>query len=201
MCVCGDAFEKCRWRRDVCVGPQPQAGGAQAPPIQLKRGRGRAGGEKELANHAEKARAEAEAKEKALEGQRLKEELNKMLLEAATLALVEVRLSFNTRFEKNNQKHNILWEHVTKKYNERVDRNELPEGDRRSVAALRRRWELELGEFRLWCATASRAVQYSGVPADKVDQEVTAHWRPTCTLFRKAGFNRWWRRATPPSIL
>ena len=52
----------------------------------------------------------------------------------------------------------------------------------------RRRYNTELGEFRLWCKVADAAVTRSGVEADEVLNDVTQHRRPTTHLFWQAGY-------------
>ena len=44
------------------------------------------------------------------------------------------------------------------------------------------------GSFRLWCATANRAIEQSGVPADEVEERVRLNYRPTTPIFRRNGW-------------
>ena len=85
--------------------------------------------EKEVEDRKEAARIEAEAKAKALEEQKLKDELNQPLSEAAQLGLVEDRLSLQKRFESNNQKHDVLWQKVHALYTKRIDDGLLSKSD------------------------------------------------------------------------
>ena len=64
----------------------------------------------------------------------------------------------------------------------------LPEKDRFSVAALKRRWLLEYNEFEMWCAAVRRAVGMSGVSRaehPQVEGLVQAHRRCTTSTFRR----------------
>jgi hypothetical protein len=56
------------------------------------------------------------------------------------------------------------------------------------LEALQKRFSNELGEFRLWCSIANRAIELSGVPAEEVEEKVGAHYRVTTHIFRKAGW-------------
>lgn len=51
------------------------------------------------------------------------------------------------------------------------------------------RFSRELGSFRQWCEIADRAMKESGVPADEVEERVTAHRRPTTRIFIQHGWH------------
>jgi hypothetical protein len=102
--------------------------------------------------------------------------------DAGALVLVETVAKFQHRFDNTSDRADSIWEHIHYEFMTRVRSGELPFADGRGAAALQKRWNTELGEFRLWCATANRAVQLSGVPADQVEELVTAHFRVTTPL-------------------
>ena len=170
---------------------------------------------RDLKSKEESAAVAATAKAAKEEAARQKAEENRPLTELGVLKLVEVRIGYDKRFDNTSDKAESVWAHVAKDYNALVDKAVLPDSDRRAfsspspsssssstpsspcrreVAALQKRWSHELGEFRLWCATANRAVQLSGVPADEVEEMVAAHRRPTTSLFRRLA------SCSPPSL-
>ena len=110
------------------------------------------------------------------------------MTDAGVLILVESVAKFQHRFDNTSDKADAVWQHVHAHFMKSVTKGELPESDGRSAAALQKRWNTELGEFRLWCATANRTVQLSGVPADAVEEMVKAHYRPSTSLLRKHGY-------------
>ena len=57
----------------------------------------------------------------------------------------------------------------------------------RSVTAFKAIWSKYFGEGKLWGAKAQRAVQYSGVPAEQVEEMVTDHYNVTTPLLIKYG--------------
>jgi hypothetical protein len=144
---------------------------------------------KEFEEEQEKKKLEAEAAAARAQKKLEQEELTKVFSAAGVLALVEIRLSLESEFEKGAAKHKVLWEKVKDRFDALIALHDLPASDGRSAEALKTRWSLELGEFRLWCDKARRAIQYSGVPADQVEERVTEHWRPTSALFRKANYD------------
>jgi len=170
---------------------------------------------RDLKTKEESAAVAAQAKAAKEEAARQKAEENRPLTELGVIKLVEVRIGYDKRFDNTSDKAESVWAHVAKDYNALVDKAVLPDSDRRAlsspspsssssstpsspcrreVAALQKRWSHELGEFRLWCATANRAVQLSGVPADEVEEMVAAHRRPTTSLFRRLA------SCSPPSL-
>ena len=132
---------------------------------------------------AAKNMAEAKAK-KAAE----KEETNRAMTEAGLICLVEVRIKFQHRFDNSSDKSDSIWEHVRVDFMKHVNSGALPPSDGRSTAALTKIFQRELGEFRLWNAIANRAVQLSGVPADRVEEDVKAHYRSTTSTFRRLNY-------------
>jgi hypothetical protein len=113
----------------------------------------------------------ATAKKKALEE---KAENNKTLTEMAIITIVELRLKYQARFDNSSDKNSAAWEHIHNDYMKKVSDHTLAESDRLTSAQLQRRWGLEYGEYKLWCAVANRAVNLSGVSADDVEEQVRA---------------------------
>ena len=138
---------------------------------------------KQLAATTAKSVAEAKAKQVAE-----KEETNRPMTEQGLMALVEVRIKYQHRFDNSSDKSDSIWEHVRVDFMRRVASGALPPTDGRSTAALTKIFQRELGEFRLWNAIANRAVQLSGVPADRVEEDVKAHYRSTTSTFRRLNF-------------
>lgn len=142
----------------------------------------------QLEDAVQRASVLAEQEKKRLEKAAEREEENRNMSEAGVMQLVSIRLSYQSRFDNPSDKADKIWEHIHNDFMKFVDDGELPPGDGRNQTALEKRFNTELGEFRLWAATANRAVEHSGVPADEVEEKVRAHHRPTTTLFIKAGY-------------
>ena len=135
---------------------------------------------------ADKAAAEKKRLEKAAE----KEEETRNMSEAGAMQLVTIRLKYQSRFDNTTDKADAIWAHIHDEFIQLVEKGDLPSTDGRSAQALQTRFNTELGEFRLWAATANRAVELSGVPADEVEEKVRAHWRPTTSLFRNSNYEQ-----------
>jgi hypothetical protein len=135
---------------------------------------------------ADKAAAEKKRLEKAAE----KEEESRNMTEAAAMQLVTIRLKYQYRFDNRSDKADAIWAHIHDDFMKLVEDGTLPQTDGRSAQALEKRFNTELGEFRLWSSTANKAVEFSGVPADQVEEMVRAHWRPTTSLFRKSNYEQ-----------
>ena len=142
----------------------------------------------ELQDAVQRASVLAEQEKKKLEKAAEREEESRNMSEAGVLQLVSIRLSYQSRFDNPSDKADKIWEHIHDEFMKLVEDDELPPGDGRSQTALEKRFNTELGEFRLWSATANRAIEHSGVPADEVEEKVRAHYRPTTSLFIKAGY-------------
>ena len=142
----------------------------------------------ELQDAVQRASILAEQEKKKLEKAAEREEESRNMSEAGVMQLVSIRLSYQSRFDNSSDTADNIWATVHGEFMKLVDDGELPKGDGRSAQALEKRWSTELGEFRLWAATANRAVEHSGVPADEVEEKVRAHYRPTTSLFIKAGY-------------
>ena len=121
----------------------------------------------------EEALLAAEAVEAKKASAEDKAESSKNLSEAALMLLVEVRLKFQKKFDNSSDTAVNIWPHVHAEYIKKITDNTLPESDRISSAQLQRRWGLELGKFRMWCAVANRAINQSGVSRDSVEDEVS----------------------------
>ena len=117
-----------------------------------------------------------------------KVEETRNLSEAGAMHLVTLRLKYQSRFDNTSDKADAIWAHIHDEFMKLVENGDLVQTDGRSAQALEKRWNTELGEFRLWASTANRAVELSGVPADEVEDKVRVHWRPTTSLFRKSNY-------------
>ena len=142
----------------------------------------------ELQDAVHRASVLAEQEKKKQEKAAEREEESRNMSEAGVMQLVSIRLSYQSRFDNSSDTADNIWATVHGEFMKLVDDGELPKGDGRPAQALEKRWSTELGEFRLWAATANRAVEHSGVPADEVEDKVRAHYRPTTSLFIKAGY-------------
>ena len=97
------------------------------------------------------ARIEADLKKQQQAAE--KAEMSKPMTDAGVLILVESVAKFQHRFDNTSDKADAVWQHMHAHFMKSVTKGELPESDGRSAAALQKRWNTELGEFRLWCAT------------------------------------------------
>ena len=74
------------------------------------------------------------------------EELNRSISDAGAVALVElVIITYAGQFDDTSNTNDKVWEHVYKEFEELVRKGDLPPSDLRSMAALRKRYALELG--------------------------------------------------------
>ena len=74
------------------------------------------------------------------------EEANRGISDAGAAALVELRvIKYAVQFDNNSDTADKVWTHVHKAFKDLVDKGDLPTADLRSVAALRKRFDLELG--------------------------------------------------------
>jgi hypothetical protein len=142
----------------------------------------------QVAQDAAVERANIEKKREELRVQ--KEEDTRHMSDAGAMMLVEIRLSYQSRFDNTSDKADAIWAHIHSDFMKKVNDGDLPQSDARNVQALEKRFQTELGEFRLWAAQANRAVSYSGVPADQVEELVRNHYRVTTPLFRKSNFEQ-----------
>ena len=142
----------------------------------------------QVAQEAAVERANLEKKREELRVQ--KEEDTRHMSDAGAMMLVEIRLSYQSRFDNTSDKADAIWAHIHSDFMKKVHDGDLPQSDGRNVQALEKRFQTELGEFRLWAAQANRAVSYSGVPADQVEELVRNHYRVTTPLFRKSNFEQ-----------
>ena len=115
----------------------------------------------------------------------LKEESVRAMSDAGVLLLVELRCSkYEKKFTNTTDTAESIWRHIHADFERAVQQGVLPPGDSRSMEALKKRFNVELGEFRQWCSVASRAIELSGVPAELVLEKVEAHQRPSTALFK-----------------
>ena len=74
------------------------------------------------------------------------EESNRAISDAGAVALVElVIVTYAGQFDDTSNTNDKVWEHVYKAFEELVRKGDLPPSDLRSMAALRKRYSLELG--------------------------------------------------------
>ena len=142
----------------------------------------------QVAQDAAVEKANIEKKREELRMQ--KEEETRNMSDAGAMMLVEIRLSYQSRFDNTSDRADTIWAHIHSDFMKKVNDGDLPQSDGRNVQALEKRFQTELGEFRLWAAQANRAVSYSGVPADQVEELVRTHYRVTTPLFRKSNFEQ-----------
>ena len=70
--------------------------------------------------------------------------------EAGLMFLVELRIvTYGKRFDNRSDKNDLIWEHIHRDFNRLVERGDLPAGDGRSLAALKKRYDLEYGVLTL----------------------------------------------------
>jgi hypothetical protein len=135
------------------------------------------------------ATAQAKAAAQAKQAQE-REEHTRAFSDAGAILLCELRYGkYRARFENTSDTVDSIWPHIAKDIDAAVERGDLPRTDSRSAQALQKRLSTEVGEFRLWCATAQRAI-VSGAPRDRLEECVTAHRRATTTILRKLGVCR-----------
>ena len=85
-------------------------------------------------------KAEAEEKEqRAAEKKQLEADEKRAMSEAGVIALVNDKISYDAEFDNNSDTAAATWERIHSKFCKRVHTGELPETDRRCVAALRRK--------------------------------------------------------------
>ena len=107
-----------------------------------------------------------------------KAESSKNLSEAALMAIVEIRIKYQKKYDNSSDTAANIWPHIHAEYLKKITDGTLAESDRISNTQLQRRWSLELGKFRLWCSVANKAMSLSGVTRDKVEDDVSVHDAP-----------------------
>ena len=74
------------------------------------------------------------------------EEIKRHMSEAGLMELVELRIvTYGKRFDNRSDKNELVWEHIHRDFKRLVEKGDLPPGDDRSLAALKKRYELEYG--------------------------------------------------------
>ena len=144
-------------------------------------------------SNLELVRVEAEkeaARKAAAEAARAKNaELSAHLSEAAVILLVELRMKHDKHITDTVEKNDSVWEgRILPEYSKAIEEGVLAESDKRTVQGLKSRFDTELGEFRLWCHVANKAHELSGVPRDDLIERVSAHRRPTTSIFLRHNF-------------
>ena len=135
--------------------------------------------EDELRKRQEKAAAVEAATAARQETAAVREESTRAMSDAGLLMMVEKRLKLQGRFDNSSDTSENIWKRIHHFIEEAVNKDDLPRGDLRSQKALEKRYATEWGEFKLWCAKATRAITFSGVPADEVEDKVKEHQRVT----------------------
>ena len=139
--------------------------------------------EDELRKRQEKAAAVEAATAARQATAAVREESTRAMSDAGLLMMVEKRLKLQGRFDNSSDTSENIWKRIHHFIEEAVNKDDLPRGDLRSQKALEKRYATEWGEFKLWCAKATRAITFSGVPADEVEDKVKEHQRVTTPLF------------------
>jgi hypothetical protein len=132
-----------------------------------------------------KAEADAAAAAAKTKAAAEREEFNRAFSDAGLMFMVETRLRLQHRMDNSSDKTEQVWKRVVHAVSMAASKGDLPATDVRSEKATEKRYQLEYGEFKLWCARAQRAVNLSGVRADEVEDQVKEHYRPTTPLFLK----------------
>ena len=139
--------------------------------------------EEDLRKRQEKAAAVEAATAARQAAAAIREENNRAMSDAGLLMMVEQRLKLQARFDNSSDTSDDIWKRIHHIVQAAVNTNDLPAGDLRSQKALEKRYATEWGEFKLWCVKATRAITFSGVPAEEVEDKVKEHHRLTTPLF------------------
>mmetsp|Transcript_37814 Transcript_37814/g.86490 ORF Transcript_37814/g.86490 Transcript_37814/m.86490 type:complete len:309 (+) Transcript_37814:61-987(+) len=169
-----------KWRHDV------EAMNLELAGLQKK-------SEEALARKAMREQAAEAAASRRLE----KESENRHMSEAGVLALVDLRMRYESRIANHSDTVDSVWQHIHKEFVTMCDDVQLPRTDARAVGSLRSKFSTEQIEFRNWAKVADRAMKESGVAADEVMERVDIHRRPSTRVFYRHG---WHKRpmSTPP---
>ena len=144
--------------------------------------------EMDLHNTTEQAKVAAAAEQAKAAARIEKEEAGRAMTEGGLMLFVSTRISFQSRFDNSSDTAAACWEAVVQKYVTAARREDMPQSDwGRGVEAFKKLWTKYWGEAKLWSAKAQRAVSFSGVPADQVEEWVHEHYNCTTSLFVKAG--------------
>ena len=139
--------------------------------------------EDELQRREERAAAIEKAEAARLAAAAAREEQTRGMSDAGLLIMVEQRLKLQGRFDNSSDTSDNIWKRIHHLVEAAVKKDELPRADLRGQKALEKRYSTEWGEFKLWCAKATRAISFSGVTADEVEDKVKEHYRVTTPLF------------------
>ena len=139
--------------------------------------------EEELQRREERAAAIEKAEAARLAAAAAREEQTRAMSDAGLLMMVEQRLKLQGRFDNSSDTSDNIWKRIHHLVEAAVKKDELPRADLRGQKALEKRYSTEWGEFKLWCAKATRAISFSGVTADEVEDKVKEHYRVTTPLF------------------
>ena len=133
--------------------------------------------EKKAAAATAALKAEAAAAEK-----KAKKEISEPTTEAFLLYFIESVLAAQSKFGRVGR---VVWEHVHYNAAKKIEAGDFAQSDLRSVEAYTKIYARYWGEFKLWCAKATRAINLSGVPAEEVEEKVKDHFNVTTRLFLK----------------
>ena len=168
----------------LATAAEKKAAGRAEKNLPVLQGKVRAA-EDELRRREEKAAAVEAATAARLAAAAAREEATRNMSDAGLLFLVEQRLKLQSRFENSSDTSEAIWKRIHHLVEAAVNKDDLPRADLRSQKALEKRYATEWGEFKLWCAKATRAITFSGVPADEVEDKVKEHYRVSTPLFLK----------------
>ena len=144
--------------------------------------------EKALAEKKQSAALQAMAEEAKRKAAEEKEEAARSLTEAGRIHLVELYHKYQSKLDNSSDTNDKIRSHIHAAFVKLTENGTLPPSDARSVAALDKRYKLELGEFNLWVAKANRAMEFSGVTRDQVEELVRDHYNATTAIFLKNGY-------------
>ena len=75
------------------------------------------------------------------------------MTDAGAMQLVTIRLKYQDRFDNRSDKADAIWAHIHDEFMKLVENGTLQQTDGRSAQALEKRFNTELGEFRLRSST------------------------------------------------
>jgi len=106
-----------------------------------KRKAGHLAAARQLNERINNLRAEAAAasamKAQREAAKRLKAENARAMTETGVVALVRLKLDYQTRFDDSSNKSDLVWAHIHADIKSKVEKGELPQSDLRSVDSLR----------------------------------------------------------------
>ena len=142
----------------------------------------------ELAEREQRAVEEAAVSAAKAAARDEKEEGSRPISDAGICLFVEIRIRYQPRFDNSSDQSNNIWARILHDFNQKGREQDLPESDyKRGIPALKTLWQKFYGESKLWAGKAQRAVTFSGVHADEVEEKVKEHYNVTTSQFIKSG--------------